>query len=164
MHYNYFRDYDPAIGRYVQSDPIGLDGGLNSFAYAALAPLQSSDPSGLAVALPFPGLAGGGAIGLGIGIGIGIGQLICSALQPCSECVPPVGTRCYVGPHNHPNRYPQLGGATVHYHIYVRYQNPVSCNCGWKRDKKTYGKGAAVKEPPLGMPPCPPDLGASDRG
>ena len=27
-HYNYFRDYDPTIGRYVQSDPIGLRGAL----------------------------------------------------------------------------------------------------------------------------------------
>jgi RHS repeat-associated protein len=27
-HYNYFRDYDPSIGLYVESDPIGLRGGL----------------------------------------------------------------------------------------------------------------------------------------
>ena len=31
--YNYFRDYDPITGRYVESDSIGLDGGLNTFGY-----------------------------------------------------------------------------------------------------------------------------------
>ena len=46
-HYNYFRDYDPAIGRYVESDPIGLWGGLNIFAYVYNSPLRFSDPLGL---------------------------------------------------------------------------------------------------------------------
>lgn len=46
LHYNYFRDYDPAIGRYIQSDPIGLGGGINNYGYAAQNALIYIDPDG----------------------------------------------------------------------------------------------------------------------
>ena len=46
-HYNYFRDYDPSLGRYLESDPIGLIGGLNPYIYVGGSPLGGYDPRGL---------------------------------------------------------------------------------------------------------------------
>jgi RHS repeat-associated protein len=46
LHQNYFRDYDPAVGRYVESDPGGLRGGLNTYAYVEDDPLDGIDPFG----------------------------------------------------------------------------------------------------------------------
>ena len=47
LHYNYFRDYDPSIGRYAESDPIGLRGGLNTYVYVMNDALAFYDPLGL---------------------------------------------------------------------------------------------------------------------
>jgi RHS repeat-associated protein len=46
LHYNYFRDYDPALGRYIESDPVGLKGGNNTYTYVH-DPLSQIDPYGL---------------------------------------------------------------------------------------------------------------------
>ena len=45
--YNYFRDYDPATGGYIQSDPIGLKGGANTYVYALNDPISRFDSNGL---------------------------------------------------------------------------------------------------------------------
>jgi len=48
LHYNYFRDYAPGSGRYMESDPIGLGGGLNTYGYTLQNPVKYTDPLGLA--------------------------------------------------------------------------------------------------------------------
>lgn len=46
-HYNYFRDYEPQTGRYIESDPIGLSGGISTYGYVTANPLSKFDPRGL---------------------------------------------------------------------------------------------------------------------
>jgi len=49
MHYNYFRDYEPTTGRYIETDPMGLDGGLNLYSYVNGNPVSLTDIYGLCV-------------------------------------------------------------------------------------------------------------------
>jgi len=49
LNYNLNRNYNPNIGRYVESDPIGLGGGANTYAYTGDNSLKYDDPTGQAV-------------------------------------------------------------------------------------------------------------------
>lgn len=79
LNYNYFRDYDTSIGRYAESDPIGLRGGMSTYSYAMNDALLYTDARGLAIWEVVDGLE----IGMVIGPG---GQFAIYKLKsPCSS-------------------------------------------------------------------------------
>jgi RHS repeat-associated protein len=77
LNYNYLRDYDPTVGRYVESDSIGLAGGSwSTYSYVNGNPLWSIDPQGTnAVAVADGIIVVGGAV------------IICSSTSICSDAV-----------------------------------------------------------------------------
>jgi RHS repeat-associated protein len=72
---NFMREYMSSQGRYTQSDPTGLYGGSNRFAYANQTPLNSSDPNGeIVMVLPF--VWGGSSLASWATAGVGAGALL----------------------------------------------------------------------------------------
>ena len=77
FYYNYFRYYDPSIGRYLTADPIGLAGGINLYTYALDNPVRYTDPFGLSALTGTLPIAGGlaaadGPLPVGDLIGLGL--------------------------------------------------------------------------------------------
>jgi RHS repeat-associated protein len=154
LYYNYFRDYDSSTGRYIQSDPIGLNGGINTYLYVNASPMRYSDPFGLN---PVAGCAAGSWGGpLGCGIGAVVGTMVSAAiinaavrhpteedkrelLEACGEvdekdqCDPPEGTVCSVyhetgAPHKATDIDGNpLGKIVPHVHTYQMNKAPNGC-------------------------------------
>ena len=155
-HYNFFRDYDPLSGRYLQSDPIGLDGGINTYAYVENRPTMMIDSEGLN-----PGvgcLAGIWAGPVGCGVGTGLATIASGAIlmniigaddpktkerekeetcPPEQSCDPPVGTLCWsidINSTAHKTKDYfgiKLGKRSSHVHLYEMQK--IGENCWWKK-------------------------------
>ncbi|NVN90288.1 MAG: RHS domain-containing protein [Desulfuromonadales bacterium] len=171
---NYYRDYNSAIGKYVEADPVGLEGGLSLFAYVRNNPVNMIDPMGLTDAVPMPwwwGAAGEAAKDAGAGsaacgamvtasiivIGTATSTSTCADYPPkdeckkkkkCDPCSPyPVGTLGYKGPEVHKRG---IDAGTSHYHLYIVEQIPSNCKCIWKeKTKSTSGSHHYDEQPNL---------------
>lgn len=99
LNYNYFRDYDPIVARYTQSDPIGLQGGANTYIYAFGAPVMHSDSTGLFVdeAGTFLQMCAKETVGIGTRVLGGAALVFTPNPNPrgaCSDNTPPEGLDC----------------------------------------------------------------------
>lgn len=84
LSYNYYRDYNPRTGRYIESDPIGLNGGVNTYLYANANPLMYTDPQGLVAGVDDL-VVGGSVLGVGCLLSSGCRQGISNAMSSAAD-------------------------------------------------------------------------------
>jgi RHS repeat-associated protein len=82
LHDNYFRTFDPTVGRYLEADPIGQLGGINVYEYADSNPTNAVDPYGLYSSLQVQLAIGNFLTGVADAASLGLGPLARDALAP----------------------------------------------------------------------------------
>jgi RHS repeat-associated protein len=152
LNYNYYRDYDPTIGRYIESDPIGLQGGLNMYGYVGGNPIGDSDQEGLSgnfttdpvrprpIGPPWevfnPGSPTNDIFRNTINRLVKTIEDLCK--QPCPPCTPyAAGTIGYIGPHYDHDHYPV---GRPHLNLFVVRQRPSDCKCFWNKNDPDVAK------------------------